>query len=234
MKRRSRLRFVLEGIEGVVLLAAALCTWPVSKRWWDNWGAHAEELERVWPGDGLASPDRETHTRGIDIGVPSAVVWPWIVQLGLRKAGFYSYELLERLVGIPLTNIESIEPAMQSLAIGDEILLHPKASGIPVVLLEAGRYVCFGRARGSESADSRTEPARSWSIYLEAGTTDSCRLIVRGCIDRVRDPSVSERLARALEPAVDFVMEQRMLRTVKRLAEATIRGQAMERRVSHR
>ncbi|NQU38169.1 MAG: hypothetical protein HQ526_11330, partial [Actinobacteria bacterium] len=44
-KRRTRWRFVLEGIEGVVLLTAALCTWPLSKRLVDNWGASAAELE---------------------------------------------------------------------------------------------------------------------------------------------------------------------------------------------
>jgi len=76
----------------------------------------------------------EPHTRAVEIHAPAENVWPWIVQFGFGKAGFYSYELLERLVGIPVTNNETIEASMQSLAVGDEVLLHPKAPGIPVAI----------------------------------------------------------------------------------------------------
>jgi len=218
MKRRSRARFILEGIEGVALLGAALCSWPLSRRWLDHWGARKEELERAWPGDALVSPGWVAHTRGIDIAAPAELVWKWIVQFGLGKAGFYSYELLERLIGIPVTNIESIEPTMQSLTIGDEVLLHPKAPGIPVGLLEHARHICFGKQPVPNQP--ATESSRSWSFYVEPLTGDSCRLVLRGCIQLAREASLLQRFANSLEMPVDFVMEQRMLRTVKRLAES--------------
>ena len=68
---------------------------------------------------------------------------------------------------------------------------------------------------------AKPNPARSWSIYVVPTALASCRLILRGCIEPLREPSVLKRLGGALEQPVDFVMEQRMLRTVKRLAEAT-------------
>jgi len=220
--RRSRLRFVAEGVEGAAIMLGALSTWPVSKRWLDNWGARPADLGRAWPGDALVPPPQENHTRAIDIEAPAAEVWPWIAQFGMRKAGFYSYELLERVVGIPVENLEYIEPAMQSLDVGDEILLHPKAPGIPVGLLEPGSYVCFGKR---DDADASTDtPRRSWSIYVEPMSASSCRLIVRSSIERVAGASVLARVAGRLEQPVDFVMEQRLLRTVKRLAEEAARN----------
>lgn len=219
MKHRSRLRFAIEGFEGAALLAFALCTWPISRRWLDNWGARTSELERTWPGDSLVPHDRETHTRAIDIATSSGAVWPWIAQFGLGKAGFYSYELLERLVGIPVTNVESIEPTMQSLAVGDEVLLHPKARAIPVGIVEHGRHICFGAKPAPGLQESPAGRTRSWSFYVEPVTTESCRLIVRSCIETDRHVSILRRLLREVEHPVDFAMEQRMLRTVKRLAE---------------
>lgn len=219
MKHRSRLRFLLEGIEGCVVLALAACTWPLSKRWLKDWGSRPAERERAWPGDRYVSPDHDTATRAIDVAAPASAVWPWIVQFGLDRAGFYSYELLERLAGVPVTNVESIQPTMQSLAVGDEVRLHPKAPGIPVADLEPTRHICFGVEHVPGVVTARPDPARSWSIYLEPTGTTSCRLLVRGCIAPLRDPSWPKRAVLALEELVDFVMEQRMLRTIRRLAE---------------
>lgn len=219
MRHRSRLRFVLEGIEGVIVLGSVLCTWPLSKRWLKHWGSHLQERERTWPGDHLVSPRHVTCTRAIDVGAPAETVWPWIVQFGLGRAGFYSYELLEHLVGIPVTNVESLEPSMQSLAVGDEIHLHPKAPGVPIARLQPGRHICFGAVHDPDSTAARPDPIRSWSIYIEPAAAESCRVLLRSCIEPLQNPSWLKRLAAALDEPIDFVMEQRMLRTIKRLAE---------------
>lgn len=221
MKRRTIARFVLEGVEGAITLVVTLASWPVSKRWCKNWGSRPDERRARWPGDRFVSPTHDTHTRAIDISAPAGVVWQWIVQFGLDRAGFYSYELLERIVGIPVTNLESIEPSMQSLAVGDEVRLHPKAPGIPVAALRPGRAICFGLTDDAPRTPPRPDPLRSWSLYVEPEAADRCRLILRGCIEPIREPTVLKRLGAMLEGPVDFVMEQRMLRTVKRLAEAT-------------
>ncbi|MBT8401410.1 MAG: hypothetical protein KJO98_13100, partial [Rhodothermia bacterium] len=216
MKYRSRLRFFVEGIEGIVVLAVAVCTWPVSKRWLRNCGSRAEERRRNWPGDGLVGSDRETYTRAIDIDAPARVVWRWIVQFGLGRAGFYSYELLERLAGVPVTNVESIELAWQRLAVGDEIKLHPTAPGIPIAELLPERHICFGEHLDTRNAGVGPVPRRSWSIYIQGVSRRRCRLLLRGCIEPLRERTWRKRLASAMEPSLDFVMEQRMLRTVKR------------------
>jgi len=163
------------------------------------------------------SSNPQPCTRAIDIAAPAAAVWPWIVQFGLGRAGFYSYELFERLVGIPVKNVESIAPEFQSIEVGDEVKLHPTAPGIPVALVDPGAAVCFGEEL--ESPGNGEHPARSWSFYLEPIDERSSRLIIRGCFEP--SPSLTKRIAAAALEPIDFVMEQRMLRTIKRLAEST-------------
>ena len=219
MKRRSRLRFLQEAVEGSAVLLVATVTWPISRRWLRNWGSSEHERQGPWPGDALVSANLSPTTRAIEIGAPAKHVWPWLVQFGLDKAGFYSYELLERMIGIPVTNLESIEFFMQSINVGDEVRLHPKAPGIPVALIEPERHICFGKARDSNAGSSREDLKRSWSIYITPTGADTCRLVVRGCFEETRKRPVQQRMAFALEQPIDFTMEQRMLRTVKRLAE---------------
>ena len=178
-----------------------------------------KERERTYPGDRLVRATREVYTRGIDIDVPRHAVWPWVVQLGLGRAGFYSYELLKRIAGIPVTNAESIEPSMQSLVIGDEIRLNPKLPGIPVADLEVERYICLGVRAEMELDSARPDPERSWSIYLEPASGAASRLVLRGCVGPTGQGSILKKIGAAFEKPIDFVMEQRMLRTIKRLAE---------------
>jgi hypothetical protein len=213
-------RFLLEGVEGLAISPAILLTWPVLKRRFDNWGSTEHEQKRTWKGDDLVIGPKEVHTRAVSIEAAPHRVWPWLVQFGLGKAGFYSYELLERLLGIPVTNLESIQQSMQTLHVGDEVLLHPKAPGIPVAYVEQERHICFGKVPSSGSEPD--DPPRSWSLYLEPGPEpgQSCRLLLRSCIGRPSTPK--QRLARHIEEPIDFVMEQRMLRTLKRLAEQDV------------
>ncbi len=130
------------------------------------------------------------------------------------------YELFERLVGIPVKNVESVVAELQSLSVGDEIRLHPKAPGIPVGLLEPGAHVCYGYGAldTSGESDSRPDSGRSWSMYILPTGPNSSRLVLRSCIEPARQPSLTKRLSLVLDAPIDFLMEQRMLRTIRRLA----------------
>lgn len=220
MTYRSTGRFAFEALEGIAVTLAVVLTWPVSKRWLSNWGSTAAEREQLRPGDAFVSPAHGTFTRAIRINAAAEAVWPWLVQFGLGRAGFYSYELLERLVGIPVRNVESIVPEFQHLAAGDEILLHPTAPGVPVAAVEEGRSICFGLVDAAARSVESPDPARSWSLYLDAGDATSSRLVVRSCIEPLRQRTLAKRVGHRIEAPIDFIMEQRMLRTIRRLAES--------------
>ena len=214
---RTTARFAIESIEGLLLSPLIILMWPIARRWLRDWGSTAAERAESWPGDALAPAATVVQTRAVDIRAPAAAVWPWVVQFGLGRAGFYSYELIERLVGIPVRNVESMLPDYQSLEVGEEIKLHPDAPGIPVGKVDPGRHVCFGGI-GEPTTDIQ-ELRRSWSMYIVSLSPRSTRLVLRTCIEELQAPTVTKRLGAALETPVDFIMEQRMLRTLRRLSE---------------
>ncbi len=220
---RSTRRFVIESLEGVVFLPLIVGSWPLSKRWLADWGSKDRERARAWAGDALAPTALHTYTRGVDVSAPAGVVWRWVVQFGLGRAGFYSYEVLDRLIGIPVRNVEVLLPAHQELEVGAEIKLHPEAPGIPVGAIEMGRHICFGEDPG-DGVEDGPDPRRSWSIYVEPVSETDCRLILRSCVEGLRTPTLLKRFAIALETPIDFAMEQRMLRTIKRLSETEADG----------
>nr|BAJ06978.1 putative uncharacterized protein [uncultured bacterium] len=108
-------------------------------------------------------------------------------------------------------------PQYQSLKLGAEIKLHPKEPGLAVAALSEGRYLCLGQLdAGSENTPNAQ---RSWSIYIEVQEENSCRLFLRSCIEKPKNPTTLKQLTLALEAPIDFLMEQRMLRTIRRLSE---------------
>ena len=100
---------------------------------------------------------------------------------------------------------------------GDSVLLHPKAPAIPVALVDRPRHLCF--AAPEDPSAAKPAPARSWSLYLDDAGDRSVRLVLRSCIAPRPSPTPLDAVGTAVEEAVDFVMEQRMLRTIRRLAE---------------
>ena len=74
------------------------------------WGATDEEVRRSLPGDELPSPYgyRPISTRAVTIDAPPEEVWPWLVQMGSGRAGFYTHEWVERLLFITYAEGRSV------------------------------------------------------------------------------------------------------------------------------
>ncbi len=102
----------------------------------NRWGANDTELGRSLPGDELLTEPRWMWTHAITVNAPVDRIWPWLVQIGQGRGGFYSYEFLENLAGCDIHNASRIIPEMQTLKVGDGIKLHPKAPPLPVALIE--------------------------------------------------------------------------------------------------
>jgi hypothetical protein len=80
---------------------------------------HATRAERdaALAGDELI-PDGLQSTRAITIQAPPDAIWPWLVQMGQDRGGFYSHDWLERLFGAEIHNADRIRPEWQTLAVG--------------------------------------------------------------------------------------------------------------------
>jgi hypothetical protein len=100
-------------------------------------------------------------------------------------------------------------------------LLHPTAPGLRVALLSPDEHLCFRTWKDDRDlADRDPEIVASWSLYLAEESADSCRLLLRACKQERRPRTLRARLfTTLLEDPLDLVMEQRMLRTIRRLAE---------------
>ena len=103
----KKLTNIREGISGSFLMAIALIT-PFLRSRRTQWGATEEEVKGSLPGDEIIANPKWQYTQAITIAVPAEKVWPWLVQIGQGRGGFYSYQALENLVGCNIHNADRI------------------------------------------------------------------------------------------------------------------------------
>ena len=109
-------------VNNLALVALAYATLVVLMRpVYVRWGTTASERNMTLPGDELAPDARYRVDHGVTIRAPADSVWPWLVQLGQDRGGFYSHDWLERLFGDDVHNANRIHPEWQTLRAGDRI-----------------------------------------------------------------------------------------------------------------
>jgi proline iminopeptidase len=89
-------------------------------------GASEEERRARLPGDDILPVDVPTSTMGTTIDAPPSAVWPWLVQMGCGRAGWYSYDLLDN-GGQP--SAERIVPEWQRVSLGERLPGDPSGRG---------------------------------------------------------------------------------------------------------
>ncbi len=103
--------------------------------WQRRWGATDEEVQRAMPGDEEVERPSMNATRAVTINARPEDIWPWIVQIGTGRAGWYSYDWIENLMGLDVSSTERVIPEFQDLEVGDTIPLAPGLE-IPVKVLK--------------------------------------------------------------------------------------------------
>ena len=147
------------------------------------WGFDAREVALDLPGDELVEEPTASETRGITIDAPVRDVWPWLVQMGYGRGGWYSYEPLDS----KLPSTHDIVPDYQQLSVGDTMPTYPGfAFDVKVVEPEKALVLFTDSASAKsqmEAANSKAQNipdfAASWSFYLEPEGSDKTRLIER-------------------------------------------------------
>jgi hypothetical protein len=209
-------------ILGVVTLAAGAAAY---RRWvgpWQRrWGATDGEVAMFLPGDDLLPEPATQATRAVSLEASPAQVWPWLVQLGADRAGFYSYDWLENLFGLGIHSADTVVPEWQRLAVGDVIAAtRSRAGGWYVMRLEPDETMVLqvadleaGRPLDRDQAGWEFQ----WTFALLPLSDGVTRLLVR---ERVAFGSWVARALMAPFGAVSFVMTRRMLLGVKSRVEA--------------
>ena len=193
----------------LVPLAVAVAVAESYRRWlrpWQlRWGASDEEVARSMPGDEVVLAPSFNATRAISIGAPPEGIYPWLVQMGVSRAGWYSYDLLDNL-GRP--SAEVILPAYQSIQIGDVVPMSPDGKqGMRVLGFEQDRWLLWW--------DNKGDSTWVWAIHAtEDGTS---RLVSRVRLKyRWLSPSI---LFSLLVEFFDIAMMRRAMLGIKQRAE---------------
>ncbi len=146
----------LGGVYGVVL-----------RPWQLRWGARADEVARTMPGDDVVAAPSFNATRAVTIRARPEHIYPWIVQMGLNRGGWYSYDLLDNL---GRKSAEVILPQLQSVGRGDLIPMSPDGKhGIYVKEFRANEWMLWWDRKGDVSW--------VWGLFPEGD--GSCRLVTR-------------------------------------------------------
>ncbi|SDT53610.1 hypothetical protein [Actinoplanes derwentensis] len=197
-------------VVAALVVAAAVA---VLRRRQLRWGATGAEAGRALTGDELVPAPDLTATRAITVRAGVADVWPWVVQLGQGRGGFYSYDSLENLIGCDIHSAARINPGWQYLAVGDPVRLAPEVA-LTVAIAERPRSLVL---QGAAMPGAATAPYDfTWTFDLLPGSAATTRLIVR---ERYAYTRWWGRLLVEPLAVVSFLMSRRMLRGIRDRAE---------------
>ena len=199
-------------------------------------GATSTEARAKRPGDAIIPEPTTVWNRGLTIAARPAEVWPWLVQMGFRRAGFYVPAWVDRLVWhVPAPSKEMLLPEYGHIAVDDVIadgpnylaywrvrIVEPERAlvywtrrhpwrGAPVDPLDPAALA----RREGELLEGRTYAECSWGFYLDEQEGGQTRLLIR--TRAVSSPWWLRLLPYGL---VDAYLSRSELRTIKRLVEA--------------
>jgi len=222
---------IWEGICGASLIFVLIIL-PFLRSKLRRWGSADEELIRELPGDDLITDINGYYNHAITIKTAPADVWPWIVQLGQNKGGFYSYELLENVVGSKIHNADSIVPEFQDTAVGDVVMMTPTAAPYIVVDIDPGKAFILRLRVNLETQQTVevTEPLPpkyqdgSWLFYLEETSEGNTRMITRS--RNKWNQSKMNTFVYGLIGIISIVMDRKMLKGTRKRAEAAAKTAA--------
>ncbi len=187
---------------GTAALAAGgyVASYGLWREWCLDWGATGVEVRASLPGDDLLADPGILSTRAIRIEAPASAVWPWLVQMGPGRAGAYTYDWIENLLGLSMHSADAIIPALQHIAVGDAWRLGSRGPVLRVALVEPEQALVVRSDDGNWV----------WAFVLRpaAGAT---RLISRNRIATPGAPPIARALTRYLLEPGSLVMERKML-----------------------
>ena len=203
-----------------------------------TWGVDTAEVERELLGDDIVEDPVVVETRGVDIDAPPEAVWPWLVQMGYGRAGWYSFDQID----MDGKSAEVILDEFQELAEGDRVPTHP-GGGFEVRTLRPNQALVLyldTELVNAEDEDEATPAAlqgagvmgdmamsefrSSWTFVLEPVAGGRTRLIERMRL-WASDSGGPQRLALPMLGLGVFVMTRKQMLGLKERAErATLEG----------
>jgi hypothetical protein len=194
---------------GIVTAAVvvAVVFFSLYRPWHLKWGATSEDLARTMPGDQIVHRPIFNATRVVTINARPEDIWPWIVQIGFGRAGWYSIDLFDNL---GRHSSERVLPEFQRIAVGDLVPLGPgEGSGMFVKEFVINQSVLWWTGKDGQT---------TWAWGLYPTSAETTRLVTR-----VRTPFAWRQpismVWLLLSEVADFPMMRKCLLGIKRRAE---------------
>lgn len=191
-----------------ILFVLVLFYLTLFRPWQLRWGATDDEIKRSMLGDDIVGKPSFNATRAVTINAPAENIYPWIVQMGVKRAGWYSYDLLDNL---GRKSAESILAEHQDIQVGDLIPLSPDGKqGMRVKDFRKNEWMLWW--------DKIGDCSWVWEIYSE-GEAHS-RLVTRVRVKyRWFSPAIAFNL---LIEFFDILMMRKCMLGIKRRAEKSL------------
>ncbi len=211
---------------GAGLVGAAVAGYALVVRPWQlRWGTREGEAQLPLPGGELVPHPMYETTRAIVIYAPASCVWQWLIQIGVGRGGFYTYDALENTAGLGIHSADQIRPEWQTLQAGDNIHISP-VTPLKVERLEPDHVLVLHTVMSPLTGEivDVTNPATTafldwtWAFVLNESATQTTRTVVR--VRANYKPEALRVAALVLLEPVHFLMERGMLRGLKRRAES--------------
>jgi hypothetical protein len=142
----------------------------------DRWGASPEEISASLPGDELVAAPRIGYTRAVSINASPEQIYPWIVQLGAGKGGWYSYDWFEtNVLRCQNANADRIHEEWQGLQVGNKVKMCPDENMPPayiVAKMDSNQAIVLGHQDGDRWVEV-------WQFVLVPQADGSTRLVIR-------------------------------------------------------
>lgn len=201
MRSKSR-RGLLFGTTSSCLLAAyAMWLRPCLL----TWGATGDEISGHYPGDDLVRIPDGGATMATTLPAPPDSVWPWLVQMGGDRGGWYSWDYLDNG---RRPSSDRIVPDWQTIEVGQHLLTSPDGpSRFVAAIVEENRTLVL-RGDYSKNIDG------IWGFHLRPAPPGSTRLVVR-TRNRGRPRWVMRLVQLIWSEPVHFVMQTRQFKNLR-------------------
>jgi hypothetical protein len=201
-------------------LGAGLVAGLVVHRLGSTWGSPAVERRHHLPGDGIVVRPFGTTNHAVTVDASPERVWPWIVQMGYHRAGWYTYPWVDRWIWhIDNPSADHVVPELQQLSVGDTVPDGEPGTAFYVVreLQEHRSLVLHSTSHVPPALRGRMWVSWTWAFSLEPlDEGRRTRLLLRA---RGSGSLLARLMWHALVVPSDLVMARSMLLGIKRRAE---------------
>ena len=82
------------------LLVVGAAGWLTLHHLGRTYGSTRHERMHPLPGDGLVEDAQIVATHAVTLAAPPEEVWPWLLQVGWHRAGWYTARWVDRLLPV--------------------------------------------------------------------------------------------------------------------------------------